>query len=162
MATMTCVVSNPLHNNVHVAGMIQECFGLEPHEISNILEAHRINYERQRTYQKTYDERIKQRPEAYAKIKQTKRDWYERNKEKVRQYQNERMKTHGEAYQQMLVKRREWYALNSEQIKENQKQRYHEKHDSDIKKKPGRKPKPRTSADEPNNSTSPGTSDGDN
>ena len=55
-------------------------------------------------------------------------------KEKVRQYQNERMKTHGEAYQQMLVKRREWYALNSEQIKENHKQRYHERHDSDIKK----------------------------
>ena len=59
--------------------------------------------------QKTYEERIKQNPAAHAKILQTKRDWYERNKEKVRQYQNERMKIHGEAYQQMLQKRREWY-----------------------------------------------------
>jgi len=141
MATMTCVASNPLQNNTHVRGMIQECFGLEPDEITQILEAHRNNYERQRRYQKTYEERMKQRPEAHAKILQNKRDWYEKNKERVRQYQNERMKNHGEAYQHMLEKRREWYALNSEKIKEKQRLRYHEKHDSDIKKKPGRKPK---------------------
>ena len=131
---MTCVASNPLNNNVHVIGIIQECFGLDPSEINHIIEDPRNNYERQRRYQKTYEERLKQKPEDHAKILQTKRDWYERNKERVRQYQNERMKTHGEAYQNMLQKRREWYALNSEQIKEKQRQRYHEPHDSDIKK----------------------------
>lgn len=104
MATMTCVASNPLHNNAHVIGIIQECFGLEPNEINSIIENHRNNYERQRRYQKTYDERVKQNPEAHAKILQTKRDWYERNKERVRQYHHDRMKTHGEAYQQMLAK----------------------------------------------------------
>ena len=141
MATMTCVATNPLQDNVHVIGIIQECFGAEPHEIKQILEAHRANYERQRRYQKSYEERIKQSPEAHAKILQTKRDWYERNKERVRQYQNERFKLDTEAHQQMLEKKREWYALNSEKIKEKQRQRYHEKHGSDIKKKRGRKPK---------------------
>ena len=51
MATMTCVVSNPLYTNVHVTGIIQECFGLEPSEINHIIEAHRNNNERQRRYQ---------------------------------------------------------------------------------------------------------------
>ena len=132
---MACVATNPLHNNVHVMGIIQECFGLEPSETNHIIEAHRNNHEKQRGYQTTYEERIKQRPEEYAKILQTKRDWYERNRERVRQYQNERMKTHGEAYQQMLQKRRERYAVNKEQVNEKQKLRYHEKHDSDIMKK---------------------------
>lgn len=159
MATMTCVASNPLYNNVHVTGIIQECFGLEPSEINHIIEAHRNNYERQRRYQKTYEERIKQRPDDHAKILQTKREWYERNKERVRQYQNERMKTHGEAYQKMLQKRREWYALNSEQIKERHRQRYHEKHDSDTKKKPGRKAKASIIVDNNPSSSPPDTSD---
>lgn len=55
MATMTCVASNPLHNNTHVMGIIQACFGLEPSEINHIIEAHRNNYERQRRYQHTYE-----------------------------------------------------------------------------------------------------------
>ena len=156
---MTCVASNPLHTNTHVRGLIQECFGVEPSEIMKILETHRTNYERQRQYQKTYEERIKQRPEAHARILQTKRDWYERNKERVREYQNERMKNHDEAYQQMLAKRREWYALNKDKIKEQQRQRYHDKHDTDIKKKRGRKPKLSITGQDYGNSTSPDTSD---
>ncbi len=72
---------------------------------------------------------------------QTKRDWYERNKERVRQYHHDRMKTHGEAYQQMLAKKREWYALNREKVLSKQRQTYHENTESVVKKKPGRKPK---------------------
>ena len=111
------------------------------------METHRSNQERQRRYQTTYEEHLRERPEHHAKILQTKREWYERNKERVRQYQNERMKNNSEVYHQMLQKRREWYALNSEQIKEKQRRRYHEKHDSDIKKKPGRKPRANISVD---------------
>lgn len=158
MATMTCVASIPLHNNVHVMGIIQECFGLAPSELNRIIEAHRNNYERQRRYQQTYEERLKQRPEDHARILQTKREWYERNKERVRQYQNERMKNHGAAYQNMLQKRREWYALNSEHIKEKQRRRYHEKHDSDAKKKPGRNAQASIIIDNNPSSSSPDTS----
>ena len=71
------------------------------------------------------------------------------------------MKNNSEVYQQMLQKRREWYALNSEQIKEKQRLRYHEKHDSDIKKKPGRKAKAIIIVDNnpSSSSSSPDTSD---
>ena len=48
MATVARVAVNPLHNNVHVMGLIHKRFGLEPGEINHIIEAHRNNYERQR------------------------------------------------------------------------------------------------------------------
>ena len=64
------------------------------------------------------------------------------------------MKIHGAAYQQTLQKRREWYALNREHIEEKQKQRYNEKHDSDIKKKRGRKARKNTTLDDENPSSS--------
>ena len=69
------------------------------------------------------------------------------------------MKNHDGAYQQMLAKRREWYASNKDKIKEKQRQRYHDKHDTDIKNKRGRKPKLSITGQDYGNSTSPDTSD---
>lgn len=138
---MTCTTTDMSKINTHIHGIINDYFGLEPHEIMNLIESRRMQSERQRKYQKTYEQKIKQDPDAYAKILETKRNWYERNKEKVRQYQNERIRTDDDAYQQMLSKKREWYAKNRDKILAKQKQNYHEKNDAIPKKPPGRKPK---------------------
>lgn len=106
MTTMTSDASNSLSNNDHVTGISQACVGLEPSEINHIIDAHRNIYERQRRYQSTYGERIKQTVGGHAKILQTKRAWYEQKNDRVRQYQTERMKANGEADPNTLHTRR--------------------------------------------------------
>ena len=72
---------------------------------------------------------------------ETKRNWYEQNREKVRQYQNGRIKNDENAYRQMLLKKREWYARHRDKVLAKQKQACHDKNDSVPKQTPGRKPK---------------------
>jgi len=98
MAVMTCTTTDTSKLNSHIHGIINDYFGIEPNEIINLIASRRSQTERQKAYQKKHEENVKQDPESYAKILETKRNWYERNREKVRQYQNERIKNDEDAY----------------------------------------------------------------
>ena len=130
-----------INNCDSIDDVIINYFGISAEKIVNIIDKQKQMAEHANVSTKKYYDKMKHNDEFIANILESKRKYYHKNKERLRQYYVNRLNDNDDIKERYTQNKRAHYEENKEAILERQRIAYQEKNKDKPKLKPGRKPK---------------------
>ena len=125
--------------------IILNAFGMQPEEITNLINKHMKKTENQKiSSMKYYYNKVKENDELHQRKLERNRRYYYDNKERLNEYYKNRLETNADIKQKYRQTHKEHYENNKERILEKQREKYYEINKDKIRLKRGRKPKKTT------------------
>ena len=130
-----------INNDYSVDDVIINYFGISPEKINNIIDKQKQMAKHANVSTEKYYDKMKNDDEFMAQILESKRKYYHKNKERLRQYYIDRLNDNDDIKERYTQNKRVHYEENKEAILERQRIAYQEKNKDKPKLKVGRKPK---------------------